>query len=126
MKSKNKNEAKLPAQELFEAFRDVLNSAYEADPAAMHALICNRVPCNQALAAHPTIPVDVNLVATGETYAVGMLGIVNGICEKVTGRRVAVMFSESQDEQGRRKIIGFTEYVPAVTEASSSEEHEDT
>lgn len=98
--------------DLLGIFIGVLTSACEADPAAMHALICNRVPCNQTLADHPTIPVDVNLVAAGESYAVGMLGVINGICEEVTGKRVAVMFSDPPDDEGRRKIVGFTQYLP--------------
>ena len=34
-----------------------LNEACTADPGALHALICNRVPCNTALADHPPIQV---------------------------------------------------------------------
>ncbi len=112
MKTETQNGATLPIHDLLGVFIGVLNSAYEADPAAMHALICNRVPCNQTLADHPTIPVDVNLVATGESHTVGMLGVINGICEEVTGKRVAVMFSDPPDDEGRRKIVGFTEYSP--------------
>lgn len=89
-------------------FLQVLNEAYAADPAAIHALICNRVPCNQALADHPTIQVEVNRVAAGESYAVGMLGVINGLVEATTGERVAVMWSD--DDKGR--CLGFTRYAP--------------
>jgi hypothetical protein len=112
MKTETQNGATLPIHDLLNVFIGVLNSAYDADPAAMNALICNRVPCNQTLADHPTIPVDGNLVAAGESYAVGMLGIINGICEEVTGKRVAVMLSDPPDDEGRSKIVGFTEYSP--------------
>ena len=37
---------------LFAAALQTLNDAYTADPGALHALICNRVPCNTALGAH--------------------------------------------------------------------------
>lgn len=33
---------------------EYLNSLVEADGLAVKALICNRIPCNQALADHPT------------------------------------------------------------------------
>lgn len=90
-----------------ECFLQVLNSAYEADPAAMHALVCNRVPCNQALADHPTVVAVTNKVAMGESYTVGMIGIINGICAAITGERVAVQFSDTPDEDGCSKIVGF-------------------
>ena len=74
-------------------FIRILNEAYAADPAAIHALICNRVPCSQALADHPTIQVEANTVASKESYSVGLLGVINGICESVTCKRVAVKYS---------------------------------
>lgn len=95
--------------DILDVFLKVLNEAYVADPAAIHALVCNRVPCNLALADHPTIQVEANVVATGETYSVGMLGIVNGLCEVITGQRVAVMYSDP-DDTGRCKVLGFTQY----------------
>lgn len=86
-----------------------LNEAYEADASAVHSLICTRVPCNQTLADHPTIQVETNKVAPTETFAVGMLGVINGVVERLTGKRVAAKFSEP-DETGRRKLVGFMEY----------------
>lgn len=56
--------------------------------------------------------VDTNVVASGESFALGMLGVINGICEAATGKRVAVMFSEPDAETKRSKIVGFTEYSP--------------
>lgn len=101
-----------------------LNQAYTADHAALHALVCNRVPCNQALADHPTVLVDTNKVTPTETYAVGMLGIVNGVIEAMSGKRIAAMFTGA-DEQGRCRLIGFTTYMekpptaPPSTDAGS-------
>ncbi len=100
------------SSDLLGVFLRILNEAYAADSAAMHALIVNRVPCNRPLADHPTIQVETNAVATGESFAVGMLGVINGICEAATGKRVAVMFSEPDAETKRSKIVGFTEYSP--------------
>lgn len=100
------------SSDLLGVFLRILNEAYAADPAAMHALIVNRVPCNQPLAYHPTVQVEANAVASGESFAVGMLGVINGICEAATGKRVAVMFSEPDAATKRSKIVGFTEYSP--------------
>lgn len=97
---------------LLDTVISVLNSAYQADPAAIHALICNRVPCNATLADHPTVTVDTNRVAIGEeSYSVGLMGIVNGICESICGRRVAVAFSEPDPETKRSQIIGFVKHA---------------
>jgi len=87
----------------------VLNEAYAADPAAIHALLCNRVPCNKKLADHKTIQVEMNKVASKNSFAVGMLGVINGIVEELTGESVAVEFSEPDDNNVRR-IIGFVKY----------------
>ena len=97
--------------DLLQTTIDVLNEAYKADSAAMHALICNRVPCNTALADHPTITVSVNSVTPQETFAVGMLGVVNGIVERATGKRVAAIYSEP-DANKCSRILGFCEYKP--------------
>jgi hypothetical protein len=55
-----------------------LNSMLAADPEAMLALVEARVPCNDALANHPTCQVGGDKGA----YAVGMLGVLNGIFGK--------------------------------------------
>jgi hypothetical protein len=87
----------------------LLNEAFKADPAAMHALIVNRVPCNKALAEHPLIPVSYNTVLNSPetTYYVGMLGIINGILDKVTGNTIFVQCGEDCYGDGFRRIIGF-------------------
>jgi hypothetical protein len=53
-----------------------LNSLVEADPLAIRAMLCIRIPCNEELADHPTAQID------GEWpqgYTVGVMGIINGI-----------------------------------------------
>lgn len=75
-----------------------LNEAFEADPNAINALITMRVPCNQKLADHPTIQVG------GNPDVVGMLGVINGIVERLTGKRVAAIYGDDS------KLEGFTEY----------------
>jgi hypothetical protein len=90
-------------------------SIQAADPGALHTIICNRVPCNTALADHPTILVDVNSMTQPETFSVGMLGIINGILERTTGHRVAAKFSDGEQPV----LLGCVEYAPAPTEQSS-------
>ena len=53
---------------------NVLNSAFKADPAAITSLFINRVPCNIALAEHPTI-----IVGDMHGYVVGLTGLLNGL-----------------------------------------------
>jgi hypothetical protein len=96
----------------FDIFLRILNEAYAADPAAIDALVCNRVPCSRSLADHPTIQVEMMSLFGREDYSVGLLGVVNGLCEAITGKRVAVKFSEPDAETGQGKILGFTEYQP--------------
>jgi hypothetical protein len=52
-----------------------LNDIARTDPVAMDALIKARVPCNKAMAEHPTVQVT----ATDEGGIVGILGLLNGI-----------------------------------------------
>jgi hypothetical protein len=53
---------------------DFLNSLVALDSDAVEKLIETRVPCNQALAKHPTVQV----APTKEGSEVGLLGILNG------------------------------------------------
>lgn len=53
----------------------LLNEAVALDRPAMAALLANRVPCNEALADHPSIQVQ----AQHGGYHVGLLGIINGL-----------------------------------------------
>jgi len=89
---------------------EVLNSAFKADPNAMHALMCNRVPCNKLLADDPYIPVDTTPVLDGENFQIGTLGLLNGVLEANGLSKVGMIFSEDVDEKGRRKFLGFIEY----------------
>lgn len=89
----------MDAEQVYKTFLDTLNEAVKADPQAMLSLCENRVPCNDVLADHPTIQ-----VCGFDPTVVGMIGIVNGICEKLTGKRVAADF----DAEGN--LLAFVEY----------------
>ncbi|TXH15675.1 MAG: hypothetical protein E6R03_06765 [Hyphomicrobiaceae bacterium] len=53
-----------------------LNSIAAIDPAAMHALLLLRVPCNEALADHPTAQVR----SDERGASISLLGLLNGYC----------------------------------------------
>lgn len=56
---------------------DFLNELIVLDRDAISALINTRVPCNKQFSEHETIQV---LAGENETYSVGLLGILNGLC----------------------------------------------
>jgi hypothetical protein len=70
-----------------------------------------------AQADHPTIQVNVNSVTQPETFSVGMLGVINGVLERATGRRVAAKFS---DDKQRPALVGFVEYMPVTPPVEQS------
>ena len=81
----------------------VLNDALKADPNAIHALLCNRVPCNRELVDHPTIVVESNPVMFDKNlYTVGMLGVLNGVIKPLTGKRIAAKFYDKTNQ-----LVGF-------------------
>lgn len=89
---------------------ECLNTAFAADPNAIHALMVNRVPCNQALADHPDVVVDNPPVIEGQHFSVGALGLVNGILTANGLPRIGVKFEPMpSDHEGRFKIVGFCE-----------------
>ena len=53
----------------------VLNEMIALDKPATAALVANRVPCNEALADHPTILVN----AQNGGFDVGLVGVLNGL-----------------------------------------------
>lgn len=80
----NKNEIK-------KSFVETLNEALMADPAAILTIINNRVKCNSELANHPTVMVGLN----NESFEVGVLGLINGIYTKITGKIICYEFDEN-------------------------------
>jgi len=96
-------------EKLIEKYITVLNEAYDADPAAIHALLLNRIPCNEKLANHPTIQVTEETVPKQTYYSVGVLGLLNGLIASATGTCVAAKFSEP-DKEGRATLLGFQKY----------------
>lgn len=89
--------------EIFTSILKTMNEALEADPRATSRLVSSRTPCNPTMASHPTIQVF------GEyrrLHSVGSLGLINGICESLTGHRIAAVYDDSRPDQ----IVRFVKY----------------
>lgn len=54
---------------------DYLNELLQIDRCATGALVANRVPCNEAMADHKSV----QTLGVNGGYAVGLLGIINGM-----------------------------------------------
>ncbi len=95
-----------------------LQSAFEKDPNALHALIVNRVPCNQALADDEFVVVGQPSVLENNNtlFQVGALGLVNAVLAAYHLPLVAIAFDDERDENGRHKVVGFCEYTPCDKE----------
>jgi hypothetical protein len=57
----------------------LLNEIVALDPKAAEALVETRVVCNKALADHPTIQVGLGIEEDGDSFQVGILGLLNGM-----------------------------------------------
>lgn len=64
-------------RELAQKVVDLLDEIHAADPGALAALVATRVPCNRALADHPTVQVG---QAKDGGVEVGLMGVLNGLC----------------------------------------------
>lgn len=82
---------------------DLLNEASVADIRAMEQLLNCRVPCNKTLANHPTIQVGGD---DNDSPVVGSIGLINGITERLTGKRVAAVYDDQWN------LLRFEEYKP--------------
>jgi len=85
----------------------VLNEAFSADSAAIHALVCNRVPCNRQLGDHPTIQVSAPYGVEESVCVVGLLGVLNGALAAIDLPKVAAQFDETPTKTGFHRMTGF-------------------
>lgn len=93
---------------------EALQLAFIADPNAIHALIVNRVPCNQFLADDPFVVVYQSLMLPAGNWQVGAIGLVNAVLAANGLPLVAYKFSDEKNADGRSQLLGFCEYVPAA------------
>ena len=102
----------IDAEKISEAMVDCMQSAFVADPNAMHSLVCNSVPCNQALADHPHVVVNDVPVLTSVLYRVSLMGVISGILDAAGLPKIAHKWSEPIYEDGGREFLGFCRYQP--------------
>lgn len=88
-----------------EAICELLNEMFRLDPAATTCMLAARVPCNEALAAHPTIGVQEAPAAGGKFLRVGPLGVLNGLCS-ASGRMVVGVVRPEEGEI-LQELLGF-------------------
>ena len=89
---------------------DALNAAFQADPNAIQALLCNRVPCNSVLADDRFVVVHESLVLPAGNFQVGAMGLVNAVLAANGLPLVAAKYTDETDSRGAAKLIGFCEY----------------
>lgn len=92
------------------AFIKVLNDANAADPRTIGSLVFDRRTCNKRLAAQSTVLVYPDRVL--DTYTVGLLGVINGICAALTGRLVAATRSGRCSDSKPYGDVRFVEFNP--------------
>ena len=97
-------------QEQLDAATECLNSAYKADPAAMHSILCNIIPCNQALADHPFVLVQSCRMFNGRTLSV--IGLLNGVLNAMGLPLIASHYQPDPEDPSRYELVGFMKYDP--------------
>lgn len=97
-----------PAETINDVVVRVLNKAFAVDPAAMHAMLCNRIPCNQAMADDPTIVVMPSVVGG---YTLGLMGIVNGMLGELAQPLASACYADEIDPDGSHWLLGFCRYL---------------
>lgn len=89
---------------------EALNAAFKSDPNAIHALVCNRVPCNHELAEDKFVQVEASQVLPDGNFSVGALGLVNAVLAANGLPLIAAKFSDEKNSNGSSSFIGFCEY----------------
>ena len=96
-----------------EAVVAALNAAFAADPQAVHALLCNRVPCNRSLADDPFFVVEESRVLD-EGFTIDALGLVNGVLGAAGLPLVCAKFAGQAGDKSL--LLGFEIYEPGKPE----------
>jgi hypothetical protein len=99
---------------------EVLTIAFNNDPAAIHAVVAHRVPCNQQLADDEFVIVAQNTALRQERYHVGALGLVNAVLESLGQPLVAAQW-ETTGDGTPPKLVGFAEFGYPVTDNKGSD-----
>ena len=91
---------------------EILNDALERDPAAMTRLINLRVPCNDRLAAHPTIAAGLY----DDVHKVGVLGLLNGVLGDAPHAVIGAKGRRDSKTGGLRRVRRFVDLRPHITD----------
>lgn len=83
-------------KDILNTILEVLNSAKDADTKAIQELLDCGVPANNALEAHPHVILEEG--PNGED-AVGPLGLINGLVQALTGRKIAAVYDTGDDPE---------------------------
>jgi hypothetical protein len=87
---------------------ELLNEMHRLDSAATAALVSARVPCNDALAGHPTVQVGIR----AEGCVVGLIGVINGILGMAGEPLVCSNHDDATDA-----LLGFSPYAAPRSES---------
>lgn len=97
----------------FASILHCLNSAYNADPEAIHAVLCSMSPCKgKGLYKHPHVIVNDSRVKKGR-YTLSPFGVINGILTAAGLPRVAMKWEVKKGRNGADNttvFVGFVEY----------------
>ena len=93
----------MDSEQILQEVLRVLNEAATADRHAITLLVEHHVPASPELIEHPTIQVS-------KDGSVGALGLINGIVERLTGKRVMAVI---EDDDGVEWVTHFKEYKPS-------------
>jgi hypothetical protein len=108
----------MTADEISQAALEYMQSVFAADPAAAHALVCNRVPTNEAMIDHPFAVCESAPIGHDETNAppmLGMLGVVNGLLASLGVPSDGLVAAKFDYPPGRRPVfVGFKPYSPPI------------
>lgn len=96
-------------EEIVFGFVALLNEALVCDSEATQRLLRHRELCNRQLADHPTVQVRDETETT--TFSVSALGLINGVCQKLTGQRICAVVDNDV-------IIRFDVWIPPDDESS--------
>jgi len=99
-----------PMDKAFAKVLRCLNSAFKADPAAIHCMLCAMIPCKgNGLLKHPSVIVG-RIKTSGGQHTLSPLGLINGLLNSAGMPRVAMKWEPTgrkAEHEGPFKLVGF-------------------
>lgn len=107
-------------EEISKAAMEYLQSVFDADPSATHALMVNRVPTNQAMIEHPTAICEAAPFAgdPNDNPVLGLLGVFNGFLSRLglPADHLIAMKWRNDSSEDHPVFTGFQHYTPPLNE----------